>query len=266
MSRAAEPGSWLQLDVDLGDAGGEMTRRADAVLSSLWARSDAAWWYLRKPPGLRVRIAGAPALPAGLAAVLASEREAGRIRGWVRGVYEPECRRFGGPAGLAVAHDFLSASAAAYLQLAALRRDLDAPIDATIAAVAIYDVLVQHLGADRPERWDVWARLAALYFGVRATPGTAARRDSAIDWSRLPGLAAPAERDVLSSAFAAAKRVAGAFIDAVRTGDTELGPRTFAVTLATFHWNVWAVERSAVRQACDLMLAELDPCPRMEAP
>jgi hypothetical protein len=53
---------------------------------------------------------------------------------------------------------------------------------------------------------------------------------------------------------------------AVRCGATRIGPRAFAVTLATFHWNIWAIDRATLRRALALMIEELDPVPAGAAP
>lgn len=113
------------------------------------ALSGYRFHFLRKDGGLRVRTErpAADMLNRFVADRLAS--------GWVGGIYEPEVAAFGGPDGMAVAHDLFCADSPPALA------GTGSPY-ARERAVLLLSTLNRAAGLDPFEIGDVWAKLAAL--------------------------------------------------------------------------------------------------------
>jgi thiopeptide-type bacteriocin biosynthesis protein len=256
-----EPGAqqWLQIDVALAPAATSWS-----AIERWWqaVRDDAAFaWLLRKPPGLRLR-----------ASIVDEERRAEIERRlctdahgrWNRGVYEPEQHRFGGPAGSAIAHAMLTATTRGWIAWESLRQRDEVELDAAVVALAIYDDFVRRVTSDVPEQWDVWCRLAQQYYGVCSVPGHGRR--SGLDLAQVCATGATGELAILDEIREHNARCADDLARSLRSGATTIGPRVFALTLATFHWNIWAIDRATLRRALALMISELDPVPDLRAP
>jgi thiopeptide-type bacteriocin biosynthesis protein len=260
---------WLQLDVALDS-------RCDDPREAAWSAVERWWhaldddassrprfaWLLRKPPGLRLRVSvDADARWLQLEPRLCAGDAPGR---WSRGIYEPEHHRFGGPAGSTIAHAMLTAATRGWIAWESLRRRDETELDASVVALAIYDDFVRRVTSDVPEQWDVWCRLAQQYYGVIAAPGVGRR--SGLDLGQICARGSTQERRIIDEMRDHNARCADDLTRALRSGATRIGPRAFAVTLATFHWNIWAVDRPTLRRALALMISELDPVPELRAP
>jgi thiopeptide-type bacteriocin biosynthesis protein len=116
-------------------------------------------WFVRKPPGLRLRFE-APAPQTTLEPVLApwlvAAERSNDLRGFRFTVYEPEEHRFGGAAGMALAHELFDLDSRALLD--PLGRHMT-PEERAAWFVRTTQSLLHGAVDDRSEAWDVWRRL-----------------------------------------------------------------------------------------------------------
>ena len=161
---------WVQLGLAPGGAPHRELLAELAVLVRDWRdqRIVEDFFFMHKPPGLRVRFAPAP----GRAAHVRSEllrrvpvwRSAGLVGAVEPGGYEPEVHRFGGPAAMDHAHRLFTADAVTWLDRHALAR----PAPAWALSLAMLRPVFDGLGLLGAER-DVWAGVAAA--GRLVPPG-----------------------------------------------------------------------------------------------
>src|SRR5690606_20043910 len=124
-----------------------------------WGELEGCF-FMQKPPGLRLRLAGERAATAHLAAAIGQTGVA-----VTPGVYEPETYLFDGPDALRCAHDAFTAdtlAVCAYATAAVQGRVTGAPADFSLA---LCQQLLGALGLDAWERWDVWMRVLTLRDG-----------------------------------------------------------------------------------------------------
>lgn len=239
---AALGASWTELRV----AADSLPWRAWTEAVGRWRAAGrvGAWWFVRKPPGLRVRLQvrrDEPAVVDEAGALLAP-------RPWRRDVYEPESFRFGGAEGLAVAHDWFGLDADLAARWEAGGRPGGDP--RLLSLVVLADLQVAVCG-DRAELWDVWQRLGEA---VGTQPGLdPATVEAALsfDPSFVGGLPAAA-RELLEAWHEGVEPTAAA-LDAAA-----VGRRAWLVAVAPFHWNRLGLDLDDVRTMTGAMLACLD--------
>ena len=146
--------AWPQLILTFTDPAHAETA-AESLTTSL--ADTPGWAFLRKHPTWRVRLP--PGTDPGVLTSPLNELIAtGVLSGWASRVYEPEQRAFGGPKGLAAAHDLAHADSRHILTHIALhtgglgRREL---------AILTTTALLHGAGLDYYEQGDVWDRFAA---------------------------------------------------------------------------------------------------------
>ena len=116
-------------------------------------------WYTRKS-GLRLRALGTrPVLGSLLARHSAAAVDAQAIRGWRVTTYEPEVDRFGGVAGMQLAHDLFHADTPTALQELQLRSGNVRLADRLSLCVAINVAMTQAALADSALAEHVWRQL-----------------------------------------------------------------------------------------------------------
>jgi protein-L-isoaspartate(D-aspartate) O-methyltransferase len=136
-----------------GDTG--MTPQAATALAA--ALDGHRYHFTRKETGLRLRTTqDASGLLSGLAAD-------GLIAGWHERIYEPETWAFGGPQGMAIAHDVFCADSPAALAATGTPGSKE-------RAVLLIAAMTRAAALDPFETGDVWAKLAALRPQVDAPP------------------------------------------------------------------------------------------------
>lgn len=137
---------WWHVTVSFpGDAG--VSPKAAAVLSA--ALSGQRFHFLRKEGRLRLRTEHSTA-------GLLDQLVAGHLAtGWVGGVYEPETDAFGGPEGMAIAHEVFCADSRAALA------ESGSP-HAKERCVLLISAMNRAAGLDPFEIGDVWAKVADL--------------------------------------------------------------------------------------------------------
>ncbi|MEU8592269.1 methyltransferase, FxLD system [Streptomyces globisporus] len=125
------------------------TPHKDAARALATALAGQRFHFLRKDVGVRLRTEQ-PAT--GLLDQLVADRV---LTGWTGGIYEPETHAFGGPEGIAVAHDVFCADSPAALA------QTGTP-GARERAVMLLSAMIRAAGLDPFEAGDVYAQWSAL--------------------------------------------------------------------------------------------------------
>lgn len=121
------------------------------------------WWFIRKPPGLRLRYQPADQwarrrLERLLDALIAQQQ----ISGWTPGIYEPEIHAFGGLEGMDVSHILFQHDSRNLLDYLTRARQRGTPeLGRRELAMLLISTLLRSAGLDWFEQGDVWARVAA---------------------------------------------------------------------------------------------------------
>lgn len=243
LERRAEAG-WYQLRVQFSASDTAETIGAHQLgprLEELQTRGAIdGWWFLRKPPGWRLRLRDAD-IPA-VDQVLHELTAAGALTRWWPTVYEPETAAFGGPDGVQAAHDLFYADSLGVLEYA---RQNAPDLGRRELSVVLISALLRAAGLDWFERGDVFARVAHM----RPAPADA-------DGARIEKLAAnvrtllaiPVQADSEPfaagghAAFAApwltAWQAAGNHLGrAAAEGRLDRGLRALLTHVLIFHWN-----------------------------
>jgi thiopeptide-type bacteriocin biosynthesis protein len=241
------PSRWRQLDVEFTDPrDAEQTAREHLLPVLTATRAEAAvqpWWFMRKPPGWRVRIAP-PAAGDGdlLDEVIAGlERAArwGAVAAWRQVIYEEETTAFGGVFGMDLAHRLFHADSAGLARALLTRRPGWSVPDRIVASLLLMSHLHRAAGLDVHERADVWAKVAACRDEQPLDNAQARRLESQArvlltrDTSSLDppavGLDVTWMKDFADSGAALAQ--------AARAGRLERGLRAVLALHVIFHWN-----------------------------
>jgi len=198
------------------------------------------FWFVRKPPGLRLRFQeprGAAGFEATLSRWLVEAERRNDIRGFRFTTYEPESHRFGGDAGMDVAHMLFDAAAALPLQFYAHG---SAPLSALEFSVATTSDLLSRCLDDRAEVWDVWCRLGEV---IPAAKGVEPGQETKTLDKYLAGL--QPLFSVLDNSWAsllddierAHDCVARDLRALASAGALKVGLRAWLVAATTFDWN-----------------------------
>jgi thiopeptide-type bacteriocin biosynthesis protein len=260
--RPTDP-TWTQVNVGLAHEG---PRPIDAAVSTLSALFGAAgpddrggirsWFFVRKPPGMRIRIAWKDAPePDLLVPRLAALRDGGLVAGWVFTCYEPEVHLFGGPEGIELAHAFAAVDSRLWLEAQlTLGTRIDEGTLLFMSAAVLNDLFTRALG-NGEEIWDVWKGIAA---GLEAIAPGAGR-----EWPPLDGRAHGQGLERLVCAY---QRCNGRMAERLRqlsgSGALRIGPRAFLAVLATFHWNRFGLTPAQRLTISADMCRRLDPFER----
>lgn len=261
---------WMQLNVALVPGSGSLRDAAWPLFDELerWLaaarrRGAIELWFVRKTPGLRLRLRG-PGLDAEareeLAGLLAAQRAPGPVQRWGLATYEPEIHRLGGPVALELVHALLSRSTDVWLAWERLSRTGRARLGPEPMVLALYgDLLLRSLQAPE-EAWDVWMTLRRIYDG---TSGSLPARIPAS--ARRPGLqalaalASPEERALLGRGREAADAFARGLAHAHDCCLLDGGRRALLGTLASFFFNLWCLRPESIAALCRSAVLELDP-------
>jgi thiopeptide-type bacteriocin biosynthesis protein len=243
------PSPWLEVRCALFprmDAPGQFVPWAalhDALEQWRAERRYESFFFVRKPPGLRLRFVGGD-LGTQLEPVLLPWLTGAEARNDVRGfrfaVYEPEEARFGGPVGMAIAHDAFdrdSCDAMRYESMSDDRRGGVSRVDLSVAICG--DLFLSCLG-DRAEIWDVWQRLLrVIERNVPAATGKVPGRLDARPPHAAPDLAdlSPELRALVEARLADNRSVAATIVAARDAGRLTVGLRSWLTAVAIFHWN-----------------------------
>lgn len=228
------------------------------------------FWFVRKPPGLRLRIQGpgpAAALRAEVAAWLLAAERRNDLRGFRFTVYEPETYRFGGAAGMEIAHAHFDAGAALALAYETLPDEVRAQAPRHALSLALTADLLARCLDDRAEAWDVWCRLRD------ALPASEVAEAPRELWTRalrgLPGIAA-GEHPALGALLARAEDAHAATARSLRaladSGALRVGPRAWLAAAAVFEWNRLGLPDDLPRLRAAVLAATEDLAPGTHVP
>ena len=126
------------------------------------------FYFMRKPPGLRLRFAlrGGPArAPARdqIAALMDRAVKLRLARSWFPSAYEPEVFKFGGPAAMGAVHAHVFADTQAWWRWQQPPAEGDRQLPPALLSMAVLNDLFARFVDGPEEIWDVWRRLAALH-------------------------------------------------------------------------------------------------------
>jgi thiopeptide-type bacteriocin biosynthesis protein len=235
-----EAARWFHASVRFHDWAAAERITADLVgprLDLLTASTARRWWFLRKHPHWRIRIADAdPLQVTNLFSQLTEERV---IDSWHQEIYEPEVHAFGGPAGMTTAHRLFCADSRGVLGYARLDNP---PIGRRELSVLLTIALLNAARLDWFEHGDVFARIAR----IRPVPADDTNDKLAQLTRQLQALTATRAADVITrtglspictpwlDAFTDAGRELS---DSARKGALARGLRAVMAHLVIFHWN-----------------------------
>jgi len=279
----AGPG-WLQVYVEFTDwaASEQAAARHLAPLLHQAQTSGltSGCWFVRKHPCWRLRLglppgSGGQALEALLRPALDGLVGSGAIQGWRPGIYEAEEAAFGGPSGMAVAHDLFTADSEAVLRLLADAGGSGARLGRRELSLALCTTLLHGARLEWYEQGDAWHRVTRM----RPLPGdVTAEQVSGLTASTTALLAtdtSPASRLLEAggpladaAGWAAAFRQAGEDLGTLaRCGTLQRGLREVLSYHVIFHWNrlgLTSRQQAILARAC--RDAILGPVPAPTAP
>jgi len=243
---------WQQVNIEFTDYQTAQSAFLTYLLTPLREASAVgeigAWWFVRKFPCWRLRLAHGPQARAGytserLREALDSAVSWGVVRRWWPSPYEAEAVAFGGAEGMRIAHSLFHADSVGVLDyLCGSGTKDDVPLDAKAVSLIITSLFLRAAGQEWSEQGDVWARVEAK----RALPDD-------VPAERVTAMT-NAVRELLStdieSAFSvgnllaplagwadAMKRDGQRLGNAGREGQLTLGTRSILARHVLFHWN-----------------------------
>lgn len=212
-------------------------------------------FFTRKPPGLRLRFSG-PDPIGGLEPVLVAWLQDAENRNLIRSfrfaTYEPEVFLFGGPVGMAIAHDQFDRDSRLVIRYEALLEAGTVDLPRAQLSLALVQDLFVRFAEDRSELWDIWQR---VWHAHGCPPLPPAEEASVTVLESLSGGAASLGREGLANNEHIALRLRAA--DTARRLDC--GPRAWLADVCTFHWNRLGLPLQHRTPLIAAMLALLDP-------
>lgn len=201
------------------------------------------WWYLRKPPGLRLRYQPTNPHTQVVDTLLSHLAATGHVTSWTRGIYEPETIAFGGPAAMAIAHTLFHHDSQHLLAHTAPPNTTPTKTTPGIGqretTVLLFATMLRAAGLDWFEQGDVWAAIVDLRPAIpthRTTPARVAELGRAVQ--RLMTVNARGVPDLLAESWLAAFDTAGQQLAALdRKGLMNRGLRAVLAHHFIFHAN-----------------------------
>ncbi|MFF2657297.1 methyltransferase, FxLD system [Kitasatospora sp. NPDC058032] len=224
---------WRQYGIEFTDpAAAERTAALELAPALNRAQDEGLldnWWFIRKPPGLRLRYRAAdpePDLVPRLLTALAA--------GWTPGIYEPETLAFGGDAAMEAAHALFHHDSRQLLARAAA--DHPPALGRREQTVLLFSAMLRAAGLDWFEQGDTWHQVAALRPRAAAPAGRSDTHDRAI--RRLMTVDPTGVPDLLPPLWMVAFETTGQRLAALaRHGQLERGLRSVLAHHFIFHAN-----------------------------
>lgn len=248
---------WLQFGVELATSRRARSERDEARFGEELRRAVLRWrarglvgrfFFMGKPPGMRLRFETSPTTPRAVTerTVLAWLERRPSVARIERGLYLAESYQFGGEAGSDVAHDYHASDS--LLALEATYREARGTASASpeVLSLLVVSDLARRMTDDAWEAWDLWKRME-ITGRLRPVGREAARamiemvqpfvhRPEAV----LPRLAL-ADRRLVTTAYEANARAAGAMRELARRGKLLFHLREIIPFWIVFHWNRWGI-------------------------
>ena len=249
---------WLQLGVSFEASRGERAafaaraRFGEALRRAVvrWRKRGvvARFFFMNKPPGMRVRFEPPPrgtlaAVQRAVSSWLLRQPAVTRLE---RSVYLAEEYQFGGAHGANVAHDYHAADSLVALQATYREERGTISASAEILSLLVVCDLVRRMTDDSWEAWDLWKRMEITGRRPDVPRSVAAGmvdlvRPFVLQPDAVLGQLAPAERRLVASAYEANERAAKA-MRALAAQDLLLFHlREIVPFWIIFHWNRWGV-------------------------
>lgn len=197
------------------------------------------WWFIRKHPCWRVRLSGRHENR--VHGDLDKLVQAGHLRRWWLGNYEPEAAAFGGPAGMLTAHLLFAADSHHILNHA------DVPLGRRELSVILCTIMMRAAGLEWYEQGDVWDRvineehrsdtnkvLEGRLEGLTRQIRQLLVSDTSPNGQLLGNGAALHPVTEWAEAF---RRAGDALSEGVQAGSLERGLRRVLAYHVIFHWN-----------------------------
>ena len=226
-------------------------------------------FFVRKPPGLRLRFAGddlGGRLEPVLLPWLTAAEGRNDLRSFRFSVYEPEEARFGGAVGMAIAHDAFDRDSSDAVLYESLPDDARGGVGRLALSIAVTSDLLGRTLEDRAEVWDVWHRLGRRIGVESSSPASQIMTPAEIEalaTGAVPEMAAldGGLRELVEQRIDHSAAVAKAVVAARDAGRLEVGLRSWLCALIVFHWNRFGVtlELDALRSAVSGLCRVLEP-------
>lgn len=246
-----ETSAWLQVNVRLrkedsaGAAQMLFHSLAPLIEELLPFKSGGRFHFMRKPPAIRLRflpVARRAELEERLKILLDALKSQQIVSSWYFTCYEPEMRRFGGPATLELVHEHLHADAMCWWAWERARARGDTSLTASaLSELMLADLFDRVLDSSMEEIWDVWCSIAEMH-GVPRPDAPCSRPPADYRLSL-------ADRAVLNDYHEANRRFAVKLKRLAQRGKVRLAHRGLLAPLAIAHWNLWgfvALERQQI--------------------
>ncbi len=161
----ARPSGWHQVDIRFTDYPAAERVFRTCVSPALRTGPVGPWWFVRKHPHWRIRYR--PAVGATiedaishLAGALDSSVSRGVVGGWRPAAYEPETIAFGGPHGMALAHELFHFDSVGVLDHLRLTADGGREVmDAKATSLLLMTLMMRAARLEFGEQGDVWGRV-----------------------------------------------------------------------------------------------------------
>jgi thiopeptide-type bacteriocin biosynthesis protein len=256
---------WLQVNCSVFAQG------ADGSTYTPWAALEAAvkdwqaegrfdqFFFMRKPPGLRLRFRGSELvkrLEPVLVAWLEDAERRNLIRSFRFAIYEPETYLFGGPVGMDVAHDQFNRDSRLVLHYETLADSNSVELARDELTLQLMNDLFRHFADDQSELWDIWQRIWHGHGCPPLAPSASDRLER--DRALLAGHLSSGSQ-LLEWGRADNKQIARRLHAAEVAGRLRCGPRAWLSLACTFHWNRLGLSFEARLPLLASMLQLLDP-------
>lgn len=196
------------------------------------------WWYIRKPPGVRLRYQPTDGDTAVVDTLLSDLATSGHVTSWARSIYEAETVAFGGPAAMEIAHTLFHRDSRHLVARAAQTSPTPA-LGQRETTVLLFSTMLRAAGLDWFEQGDTWSLVAALRPATQAHPTTAEHfEELGRAFRRLMTVNARGVPDLLATSWLGAFEMAGQQLAALdRCGQLERGLRAVLAHHFIFHAN-----------------------------
>lgn len=244
--------NWLQLNLVLPEPTQAGPEDLHPLFEEIFLKVDhlkkqralRCFFFLRKPPGIRLRFAlAAPEEDTASEIESCFRRLVKRklVTRLYRGSYEPETFKFGGPDGINAVHAHFFADSTAWWSWEQLRCAAVTRLNAKLLSVGVLNDLFSQCLEGPEEIWDVWCRLAVLHGASVLSDGSAMPR---IGIEQLLEQVTPKERSLLRK-YVACNRAIARKLDAISAkGKLLFGIRQVLPHVAIYHWNRYGFTES----------------------